>query len=455
MDRSFVNPLLKPDLLEMLEQDDTAGMREFCRSLYPALTAEVLEDLDTGVQWRVLSQSEPEIQADIISFFPLTAQASLVDKIERDALSQLIEAMSSDDRADLLARLDEEVVESILPLVAQAERADIRKLLSYPEGSAGSVMSTEYASLPAAITVEEALARLRTLAPTRETIYYVFIVDNERRLLGILSLRRLILADRKAMLSEIMKRDVFSARVDDDEEDVARDIQRYDFLAMPIVDDHNRLVGMVTYDDAADILEAEATEDAQRQAAVAPLEDGYLDTPMFELAWKRGIWLVILLGAAFLTAGVLSLYQPAEGSGWLVLFIPLVLASGGNAGSQSATLVIRTLALEEQGARKDDLARLITRKEFIVGTILGVSLATLSFLVAFTLVDTAAKAFTVAITVFLVVVLGTVTGALLPVGFRKLGVDPAMMSNPLIAALVDVLGVVIFYEMALMMVGSV
>lgn len=454
MDRSFVNPLLKPDLLEMVEQNDQAGMREFCQTLYPALTAEILADLRPVQIWQVLSCSEPQTQADILSFLPLPLQEALFDLIDRDSLAPLIEAMSSDNRADLLARLDDATVEAILPLVAQAERADIRKLLSYPDGSAGSVMSTEYAWLPAEITVDEALSRLKTEAPTRETIYYVYVVDKERRLQGFLSLRRLVTADRDARLADVMKRDVFSSRVDDDEEDVARNIQRYDFLAMPIVDDRNRLVGIVTYDDAADILEAEATEDAQRLAAVEPLDDGYLDTPLFELAWKRGIWLVILLGAAFLTAAVLSMYEPSEGTGWMILFIPLVLASGGNAGSQSATLVIRTLALEDQGGRRNDLALAITRKEVTVGSVLGTGLAILAFVTALTLVETTPQAATVGLTVFLVVILGTITGALLPLGFRRLGVDPALMSNPLIAALVDVLGVVIYYEIASVVVGS-
>lgn len=453
MDRSFVNPLLKPDLLEMIEQDDRSGMREFCQSLYPAVTAEILSDLPLAQIWQVLSTTTPEVQADILAFVPLALQEGLIDTIDRESLSPLIEAMSSDDRADLLSRLDDAKIEAILPLIAQAERADIRKLLSYPEGSAGSVMSTEYASLPASITVGEALSRLRSQAPTRETIYYVYVVDYERRLQGFLSLRRLILADPSAPLSDVMKRDVFSARVDDDAEEVARNIQRYDFLALPVVDDSNRLVGIVTYDDAADILEAEATEDAQRLAAVEPLDDGYLDTPLFELAWKRGIWLVILLGAAFLTATVLSMYEPSEGTGWMVLFIPLVLASGGNAGSQSATLVIRTLALEEQSGRSGGLAAAITRKEVTVGSVLGTSLAILAFAVASTLVETSAQAATVGLTVFLVVVLGTVTGALLPLGFKRLGVDPALMSNPLIAALVDVLGVIIYYEIASLVVG--
>lgn len=453
MDRSFVNPLLKPDLLEMLEQGDKVGLREFCLTLYPAVTAEIIEDLPPASIWQVLSSSEPRLQAEVLAFLPMPIQESLIESIDRDSLSPLIEAMSSDDRADLLARLDKDRVDAILPLIAQAERADIRKLLSYPEGSAGSVMSTEYASLPATITVKDALARLRSQAPTRETIYYVYVVDDERRLQGFLSLRRLILADPKSLLSEVMKRDVMSARVDDDQEEVAKTIQRYDFLAMPVVDDRNRLVGIVTYDDAADVIEAEVTEDAQMQGAVAPLDDGYLDTPLFELAWKRGIWLVILLGAAFLTAAVLSMYEPSEGSGWMILFIPLVLASGGNAGSQSATLVIRTLALEELGGRHDGLAKRITQKELTVGSILGASLAVLAFLVAMTLVETPQQAATVALTVLLVVVMGTVTGALLPLTFRRMGVDPALMSNPLIAALVDVLGVVIYYEMAAVIVG--
>ena len=460
MELSYLSPLLRPDLVDMLSAGDEAGVRAFFAALPPAITADLLRDLPPADIWAALRTVEPDVQAETIAFLDLPLQEELVSLkerdggISRDELSRLIEAMSSDDRADLLARLKPSKVEALLPLVKKAERADIRRLLSYPDDSAGSVMSTEYASLSPDLSVAEAIARLRLLAPSRETIYYVYVVDEDRRLLGFISLRDLILDDPSARLGDVMNRGVISARVSDDREEVARDLTRYDFIALPVVDDQNRLVGIVTYDDAADVLEEEATQDAQRQAAVAPLEDGYLQTPLLELAWKRGIWLVILLFAAFLTAGVLKMYEGGDAGGWMVMFIPLVLASGGNAGSQSATLVIRTLAIEDSTGRDEPLARRITVKEISVGAILGLSLAALSFGVAQVLVDTTGKATTVALTVLMVVMIGTILGALLPIGFRRLGVDPALMSNPLIAALVDVLGVVIYYQTALAIVGT-
>jgi len=253
MERSLFNSLLLPDLRVMLEEEDGEGLREFCSALYPGVAAEVLEGLDPGQAWEVLTHCDPKAQAYIFQFLPLPYQVSLVEVVDRNALSKLIEEMPPDDRVDLLERMDHEDVENLLPLVAQAERADIRKLLSYPEESAGSIMTTEYASLPADITVQEAINRLRLQAPSRETIYYVYVTDADRHLIGFLSLRHLIMAKPTAKLSEVRERDVISVRVDDDQEVVASEIAKYDFIAIPVVDNQNKLVGIVTHDDAADV----------------------------------------------------------------------------------------------------------------------------------------------------------------------------------------------------------
>lgn len=452
MPGSLYSSLLQPDLRQMIAESDAAGLHEFCDALLPSVAAEVLEDLEPDIAWKVLSHCEPVRQAEIFQYLSLPAQVKLVDYIDRRSLSRIVEEMPADDRVDLLERMDTERVEALLPLVAQAERSDIRKLLSYPEGSAGSIMTTEYASLPANITVEEALKRLRIQAPSRETIYYVYITDESRRLIGFLSLRKLIQARPSLLLQDIMERDVISVRVDDDQEAVANKIVRYDFIAIPVVDHENRLVGIVTHDDAADVLQEEATEDAQMLAAVAPLEDSYLQTPFFTLAWKRGIWLVILLGAASITAHVLNFLERnflarVDARNWMVLFFPLVLASGGNAGSQSATLVIRAMALRET----DGKVATIVWREFRLGLLLGTLLGSLAFSVGLWLVP-ARHAATVGLSVYLVVSLGTVWGSMLPIGLNRLGFDPALMSNPLIAALSDMLGVVTFYTMAWLLV---
>jgi magnesium transporter len=449
----FYRSLLLPDLRMTLESEDTDGLREFCEALHAAIVAEVLAELDSAELWRVLRACDPELQAGIFEYMDEATQISIVGVADRKELSKLIEVMSPDDRVDFLEELDDAHVEELLPLIAQAERADIRRLLSYPDGSAGSIMTTEYAWLREEITVGEALDDLRRQAPDSETIYYVYIVDENRCVDGIVSLRQLILAKREAKLTDIMHHKVISVRVDDDEEFVAREIAKYNFLAIPVVDSQNRLVGIVTGDDALDILEEEAYEDVQRTAAIEPINESYMLTPIPELARKRGVWLVVLLVAAFLTAFALKSYEEvARKYEWMAWFIPLVLASGGNAGSQSATLVIREIATRRI-SRRDKFTLFF--RELKLASLLGGGLAFLSFLAAVCLVDHVSQAAVVSATVFLMVVLGTVCGAMLPLFIEKLGMDPALMSNPLIAALVDVLGVIIYFSAALAIMGQV
>jgi magnesium transporter len=443
MASSIYHSLLLPDLKLMLAEHDDAGLREFCEALFPGVAAEVLEGLDPETVWQVLAHCGPARQAEVFSYLDLPVQVAMVDSIQPERLSKIIEEMSADDRVDLLERMDPDHVERLLRFVAQAERSDIRKLLSYPESSAGSIMTTEYAWLPSDITVSEALERLRLQAPSRETIYYIYITDEERHLIGFLSLRKLIQARPSARIKDLMQREVISVRVDDDQEFVAREIARYAFIAIPVVDDQHRLVGIVTHDDAANVLEEEATEDAYLLGGVQPLEDSYVNTAFFELVWKRGMWLVILLGAASVTAQVLQYVSGGTGGDWMVLFLPMVLASGGNAGSQSATLIIRALALDETHGR----VRWIAWRESRIGLTLGLILAMLSLAVA-TLMVGFSGACVVALTVLLVVALGTLAGAMLPLALKRLGLDPAFMSNPLIAALSDMLGVVIYYNAA-------
>jgi magnesium transporter len=441
------DPLLLPELREMLLENDATAMREFCEVFHPAATAETLDALANEEIWRVLSQSPLKRQVEIFEYFPLPRQVELVGCLDRPHLSALLEVMAPDDRVDLLKNMDEERVEQILPLIAQAERSDIRRLLSYPEHSAGSIMTTEYASIVDGLTVREALEQLRTQAPDSETIYYLYVLDEVRHLRGFVSLRKLILARPDTRVAEIMDRDVISVRVDEDQEVAANLIARYDFIAMPVVDDQGRLVGIITHDDVLDVLQAEATEDVHRMGGVEPLQDDYLSTPFVTLAWKRGIWLVLLLVAGVGTAEVLECFDATTKQyEWLVRFLPLVLASGGNAGSQSATLVIRALSL---GAFGRAVQMRILRREALTGLTLGTVMATMAF--CFARMDgPLLHAGILATSVALVVTLGTVNGTLLPMLLRGLGMDPAIMSNPLISSLSDTLGVLIYYNIALL-----
>jgi magnesium transporter len=327
------DPLLLPELREMLLENDARAMREFCDVFHAGVIAETLEVLTNEEIRRVLSETNLRRQVEIFEYISLPRQIELVKCLDKPHLSSLLEVMAPDDRANLLRTMDPGDVETLLPLIAQAERSDIRRLLSYPEHSAGSIMTTEYASLREDMSVREALDQLRTQAPNRETIYYLYVLDEARHLHGFVSLRKLILARPDVLVSEMMDRDVISVRVDEDQEVVANKIARYDFIAMPVVDDQGRLVGIITHDDVLDVLQQEATEDVHRLGGVEPLQDAYLSTPFATLAWKRGVWLVLLLVAGFGTSAVLSHYtRVTEKYEWLVLFLPLVLASGGNAG---------------------------------------------------------------------------------------------------------------------------
>lgn len=450
IDNSY-NSLILPDVRQMLVDNDKQGLSEFCNVLHAAVCAAVLDELEEQEVWQVLDNCGLDRRVEIFEFLDLHRQEELVQVLDRDRLSSLLEEMAPDDRVDLLERMPQERIDSLLPLIAQAERNDIRKLLSCEEDTAGAIMTTEYASLPENITAREAIDRLRQQAPDRETIYYVYILNQARRLDGFVSLRDIIMANPDTVLRDIMKHDVISVYVDDDQEEAAQTLARYDFIAIPVVDHSQRLVGIITHDDVLDVVQEEATEDAYRLGAVQPMEDSYLDTPIHIIGWKRGVWLLFLAVVALITADVLDHYETVAAGDqfrFLILFLPLVLASGGNAGSQSATLIIRTLALGELSST--DNARMAMR-EALIGLMLGGSIAIVAATAAvFWFQLSVAKALIVSSTVLLVVVLGTVSGSLLPLLFRRLGMDPAIMSNPLIAAIIDVLGVVIYYRVALL-----
>jgi len=442
------NPILLPELRVMLAEGDTAGLREVAEELHPATVAEFSEGLDEGEIWRLLETVPVERQAEIFPYYPLFRQVELVKAADRAHLGPLIEWMAADNRDDLLRELDPELVEEILPLVAKAERHDIRMLLSCPEDSAGALMTTEYASLPADIPAGEAIARLRMQAPDSESIYYIYVLDAERHLVGFVSLRDLILAKPTAQVADLMQRDVIGVRVDEPQEKVVDLLARFDFIAIPVVDDHNRLVGIVTHDDVLDAVRQEATDDAQMIAAIAPLGEGYLEAAITSLTWKRGVWLAILFATAAVTAMVLSTWQSPHV--WLVAFIPLVIASGGNSGNQSATLVITALSTGD--CRLSDWRRIV-RREFAMGLLLGGMLAIPGYLLALAYAPTPLQALVIPATILSVVLIGSLVGSVLPLVFRSIGLDPALMSNPFVSAIVDVVGIVVYMGLAMAVLG--
>ena len=447
------NPLLLPELREMLSTEDHQGLSEVMTELHPATIADFSEGLSDEETWKVLDHAPVDRQAEVFAFFQLDKQVEMVSGVGRERMSKLLEAMSPDDRVDLLKRLGAEVTESLMPLVTKAERQDILALLSFPEGSAGSVMTTEYASVPADVPVSDAIALLRQQAPSRETIYYVYVLDEAHHLLGFVSLRDLILAKPTARVADIMQRDVIFARVDQDQEEAARMLAKYDFLALPVVDQQNRLVGIITHDDVIDVMIEEATEDAQQMGAVVPMAENYLEAPFVTVWRKRAAWLSCLFVAELFTFTALAHFEDQIAAVIaLSLFVPLCISTGGNSGSQAATLITRAMALGHISPA--DWWRAL-RHELLVGLALGLTLGIIGFFRAamtptsvLGTADRWALALVIGQAVAAICVWGTLVGSMLPLAFKRLGFDPGYASSPFVATFVDVTGIVIYFSIA-------
>jgi magnesium transporter len=447
------NPLLVPDLRELMHGGETAGVREFLADHHPAQVAEIIEDLDPREGDQLLGLLDERVRAEVMGYLEPESQVRVVEAMTPTVAAVLMHAMPHDDRADLVRRLDEDHVEEILRCLAQAEREDIRRLVSYEAGTAGAVMTTDYATLPPNISVLEANARIRQQAPDRETINYLYVVDPDRHLEGVMTLRNIFLARPSARIGEIMKRDLIVAHVDDDQESVARKIAEYDLIAIPVVDAQERLVGIVTHDDAADILTQEMAEDLSRFGGVSP--DPEPDTtPYWQsnalLAVRRRItWLFLLFFAENFTYPVLQHYHwvgtrfPA-----LELFIPLLIGTGGNAGSQSVGTIIRGLALGE--IRRGQAWKVILR-EALTGLMLGLLLGLMGVLYAkfYRGLDTPV-AFVIGLTILGICLWANIVGAVVPLTAKRLGFDPAVISAPFITTLVDATGLVIYFSIAIL-----
>lgn len=449
----MINPLYLPELREMLAEGDKDGLAEFCQALHPARTADFMEGLTPEETYRVLAHAEIERRVEIVQYFDLGRQVDMIEAMERAEAAALVSQLASDDRVDLLNACAPEVVEELLPLIPTEERREVLHLRSYQEGTAGAVMTTEVAKLSETLRPPEALKRVQSLAADSETIYYLYIVDEQDHLRGLVSFRTLIysLSREDITLGDIMDTGLVTATVDDDQEDVAAKVARYDLLAIPVVDEQHRILGIITHDDIMDVVREEATEDAHRSGAVQPLEESYLKTSLLTLAWKRGVWLIILFAAALLTALALKRYEATQSAfTWLVLFIPLVISSGGNSGNQSATLVITGMRTGD--IRLEDWARVVWR-ELLMGLILGGFLALCGLIAAYGLEDEAKDLsggiWVIPVTVMSVVVCGAIVGAVLPLMFERIGLDPALMSNPFVAGVIDIVGVVVYMNVAM------
>lgn len=411
--------------------------------LRPIDTADTLALLDPNMSWQLLEQL-PD-RATIFSYLDPEDQVALAFAFPRTSLAKLVGEMPSDERTDLYKRLNQSQRDALLPALAQAEREDIRQLSAYAEKTAGALMTSDYATLKAQMTVAEALAALRLEAPDAETIYHAYVIDDQRKLLGVVSLRTLILAAPDQIIGDIMLTKVVASNVHEDQEDVAKTVARYDLIALPIIDDNGALVGIVTHDDAMDVASDEATDDFHKAGGVSSLVSSFKDTSIRILYRKRVFWLVFLVFGNLISGVGISHFEDVIAANLvLVFFLPLLVDSGGNAGSQSATLMVRALATGEV-VMKDWFSLL--GREALVALLLGVTMAAAIAVIGYFRGD-AVVSLVLALSMVSVVMIGCVIGMSLPFVLSKVGFDPASASAPLITSVCDASGVAIYLFIA-------
>ncbi|NYZ61936.1 magnesium transporter [Luteimonas deserti] len=435
-----------------LARDDCGLLSSWLDDALPADVADALAHLEPAQAARALPLLAPPQRAAVFGYLPLHMQSGLVAVVPRAALTELLEHMSADERADLFNALPSEQCAQVLPALAQAQREDIRRLSAYGQDTAGAIMTSDYAALAPGLTAQQAVEELRRIAPDAETIYNAYVIDDARHLVGVVTLRRLITAAPDALVADLMQPRPIVAHVGDDQETVAELIGRYDFIALPILDADGRLVGIVTADDAMDVVRAEATEDALLAGGTAGRLAGTVRGATIRQLYRlRVFWLVLLVfGNIFSGAGIAHFEDVIAAHLPLLFFLPLLIASAGNAGSQSATLMVRALATGD--VRAQDWSRMLGREVLVAG-LLGLTMA-----VAISAIGLWRGgpdiATVVAITMVIVVLLGSLIGMSLPFALSKFRLDPATASGPLVTSIADVAGVLVYFGIARVVLGS-
>jgi len=398
---------------------------------------------ERAVLFRLLEKQEA---VEVFESLPLEEQQELLGSFKQEQLREIVEHMSPDDRAYLLDEVPAKVAKRLLGLLTPEERAATALLLGYGENTAGRIMTPEYIDLKSFVTVGQALEKIRRVGLDKETIYYSYVTDEKRRLIGIVSIRQLVLADPETPVTDIMEQDIIFAHTDDDQEEVAHKMQKYDLLAIPVVDREDRLVGIITHDDVIDIIQDEVTEDIYRLGAVEVPEQNYFKSRIMVVSSHRLGWLLFLLVANTITGNIIIHYSDLlESVIALAAFVPLLTGSGGNIGSQTSTVFVRGIALKEITAK--NALRLIFR-EVWVGLFLGALLGLIVIIWAYWLQGNWMVAIAVGFSLILISTLATFFGSIWPLIFQRLGLDPAMVSAPFISTVVDVLGALTYFTVA-------
>ncbi|WP_434291659.1 magnesium transporter [Clostridium botulinum] len=440
-------------ILELINEKKYSEAREELLKLNSVDIATLLEEVDNKKNMLVLFRLLPkDIEIDVFSYMSNDMQQYIIQSITHEEMTTIIDQLYFDDVIDLLEEMPANIVKKILLNTDEKKRKLINQFLKYEEDSAGSIMTIEFVDLKKEMTVEQAIERIRKIGVDKQTINTCYVIDGNRKLEGIISIRRLILSNKNVLIKDIMKENYVSINTFDDQEYVANQFKKYDLVSMPVVDKEHRLVGIITIDDIVDIIDQENTEDFHKMAAMEPSEEEYLKTGVFELAKHRIIWLLVLMISATFTGNIIRKSEDVlQSVVILASFIPMLMDTGGNSGSQSSTLVIRGLALGE--IKLKDIFKVMW-KEFRVSVVVGIALSVVNFLRVYFIEKVSFMvSMTVCISLFFTVVLAKVVGGILPIVAKKLKLDPAIMASPLITTIVDAVALLIYFGIAKILLG--
>ncbi|MBE0431440.1 MAG: magnesium transporter [Dehalococcoidia bacterium] len=432
---------------ELLETKQYRLLRERLSDSEPTHVADLLASIpvdEAVIAFRLLPKS---LAISVFDYMDGAFQNQLLEAFSDQAARSFLEAMPPDDRTELLEEVPAKVARRLLQILSPDQRRLTLQLLGYEEGTAGREMTPLFVDLHSDMTVALALERVRRLAINRETIYECYVMDRRRRLIGTVSLKDLVIADPDAKVADIMTPDPAYVDTHTDREEVAKELREHNLLAIPVVDAEQRLVGIITHDDVADIMEEETTEDIYRFGAVPGTERGYFASRILGVGRRRGIWLFVLMMANMVTGRIIFEQADFERIALLAVFIPLLIANGGNTGAQSATVVIRGLATGEVNPRR---AMAVVTREASIGAVLGVALGAIALGLAYALIRDLEVALAVSITLIGISVMATLAGGALPFLFRRINVDPALVSAPLITTIMDICGVALYFWVAYM-----
>lgn len=433
-------------ILELLENKKFTQLREVLNGIKPQDIAILFEDLETDkmiVLFRILPKDKA---VDAFAEMDSDLQEELIKALTDKELKEVINELFTDDTVDLIEEMPSNVVKRILKAIAPSERKVINEFLNYPDDSAGSIMTNEFVDLKQNMTVEQAFDKIRRVGVDKENIYNCYVLTESREIIGRITVRDMIFANKEDKIKDIMVTDIITASTLEDQETVSQRMKKYGLTVLPVVDKENRLVGIITIDDAVLVLEEESTEDFHKMAAISPNEDSYFKTPVIKHAKNRIVWLLILMLSAMITGKIITNYENAFATvPLLVAFIPMLMGTGGNCGAQASTLIIRGLAVEE--IRTRDLLKAMW-KETRVAILVGVLLSAITGIFIWGVYKDINLAITIGATLIIVVLLAKLLGCLLPIIAKKLKLDPAIMASPLITTIVDTCSVLIYFNVA-------